>query len=878
MDKIYENNPSQSSQGDSPKSYGEDIKKEALKLLKNIRFVMKSGVMNTAFQMPEAPKKMEFLLKDANMPKQFTNGKTDAEGERPMYRQPKEVVEETKDIAERLFSKFDINKFYQYLNESSDPYLDDFVIGHMLNEEFEFDNDAQSLEMLIRDYVQASATAVCTMLGRVTGQTSKELLDTLNDWARYTDPDIEGYVEQQRRRDINSSKGAQARFENVSAYYKYVAYISYLRLLASTNGGANVSTTSNAQAGVDVQTVNDELKNNQVEKLLEEFRNGKLGSTKVIREHLEKIHQKIMSGGANAVNEKDLAKSAGVDYLSIPDEYTYKKETEDDSTIDADKIFNDVKTSITKSLNGALSTDPGTWATVKLFEQSGNELIKAATEEITTRIKVICNVDKAKKLTPKVPLQQSGLINLWKRYEQELVRRQHDRVNQFTTSGSVEFFKDFMSVTVPNVFSAMIVFRNVVYGLQHSVNPESVKQLEEILEGVAKNKRLEKERRIDSKLQSGQNPFENGDTINLNYKVGETNFTYNSSNANDPLNGRGMFRDTIKGNFSAGGYSGGEDYPYEIFYMADWNDDGTVTFYVWVTTDAPDLETPQLSNQSGDILRDFSFNNGVYICKTFDTYTQGDEGEFAIKFEFGLNEGLPIEYHPGKVTEWTKHFGLAVKWFNDFYNSHNMQSQDKVLTKFSEELNAMWQALGKVAKLPQADLPQPEHGDFETERNKGNIMLERMYKYMTGWVKIIAGLKSTNESETSYEDYVVGVYRRMLLEDDNIRTDNNQNQHQQRNPLYRNPHADDLDVVAGGGYANTQDYHRKEKPFTAKSPEYVAFMEMYTVAKNRYNKSEKNAKNDIDGKDRYSNEETGNTGSATSEGVVYYYKGDVIRL
>ena len=896
---LYEESTNQNTSEDMSR-YGDSVRKEAMKLLKNIRFVMKSGVLNNAFTMPTPPKNMDFLLKDANMPKQFTNGDTDEEGKRPMYREPKQVVDETNDIADALFGKYNMDNFYKYLNENRNVFIEDLVYGMMLNEEFGLDTNNQNLETLIRDYIQASGQAVCTMIARVTGSSNKELLDLINDWARYTDPDIEQYVEQQRRRDINTGKSAESRLENVSAYYNNMNYLSYLRILVGTasNQDTNLNGISKP-TGFSLDQFSTRVKNSGVEKLLEEFRQGKLTSTKPIRSILEAIHNEMWKvdgvGGAIA-DEGKLANALGIKYMNLPPESTYLKEEDSDNSIDADAIFNDVKTSLTKGLNSALSSDPGTWPVSKFFETSGEELIKAASEEIQTRIKVICNVDGQKKLRQKVPLQQAGLINLWKRYEQELYRRRHDRINQFGTSPSVKFFTEFMGVTVPNVLSAMIVFRNIVYALKHAVKPESLKQLEDILSTTSE---LDRKAKL-AVMGSGE---------------------YKPEDVGLPIK-------------------------YQPAKVSDW----TTQFGVAVKLFNNFFKAHNAESQMeiGKKMADV-FNN---MWKALDKVARLPEGiQLPVWGGNGQQTPPPPPVNESLITE--SDDDEAENWLEDvFMNDDNESSQNNQTGQIQSTSS---QTTPVSDDEPNEDFLNDDENQNTQEKSEENEdkkqdprPINYMFAYLTGWKQIIEGQIKNNQSDNStnqntpqnhnqqsgepqteepqtveesllyeiqsliYENYIniedddedmeslVERYS-ALLEDDSNNTQSNQNNTGAQNNQNNGQTPPAPNNQQGGQNNNQtpppppqtnqnqqnqtpppppqQQQQKLEKPFNQNSPEYIALNEMYHVVKKKVEQlQQRDESGESTGKDEL--QKKGNTGSAEHqyESVIYYYKGRRIHL
>lgn len=159
---------------------------------------------------------------------------------------------------------------------------------------------------------------------------------------------------------------------------------------------------------------------------------------------------------------------------------------------DGTRVYNEILGIISPAFQRVFNKDPKEWALIKKMNEDGADMIKAATNEIAKAIEIRCNTtvnNSAGKssdiqvsgqkgsyghgvpsvgkdrisIRKGVPFQATGLVNLWNRYAAELNNRLNKRVHEVMTCPSLQWLREFCTISIPNLIAMMIVFQHLTY-------------------------------------------------------------------------------------------------------------------------------------------------------------------------------------------------------------------------------------------------------------------------------------------------------------------------------------------------------------------------------------------------------------------------------
>lgn len=151
-------------------------------------------------------------------------------------------------------------------------------------------------------------------------------------------------------------------------------------------------------------------------------------------------------------------------------EYTSKKHLNESAAgknygVNYDEIYQELYTKLSAEISENIGPRQE-WVCMKDIEKQMIELKDAATKEITEKIKLVCNTaENSSKLKVKWRFKESGLVNMWTRYAQDLNQRIAARMGTLTgqksgiSDGSAEFVEQFLTTTYPQIIAMMLTYR-----------------------------------------------------------------------------------------------------------------------------------------------------------------------------------------------------------------------------------------------------------------------------------------------------------------------------------------------------------------------------------------------------------------------------------
>lgn len=408
--------------------------------------------------MSQRPKNWKLLMRNSNMPKQFTNGKTDEEGKREMWKHPYDMVADQVDYADQCFSnlkieRVDVSEKLEYEDFYAGLFEDFYNAQALMNKVFEETNGAATVKTKIQDYISKSVQTISKYIQSVVGANTTDFAKQCLYYSSYQDKELSMLIQRNNASAIGGSFQEKADNDNNQTEYNLERYKYYLirlyQLKTKDAGDKNYS-----------KYISD------IDKALNGIKSRKVNNTTEAVIALERFeHDLIGSDFINQIGdkEKDIVDAFRVEKPS-PKQLEIGK-TDKENLWDANKYYDDIYRGLSSTvveILGGVKTEE--WRCIKTFDQNVKNLADAATKEIETRIKHICHPEGnngLNKLYLNVPLQESGLLNLWKRYEQELYTRAENRKNMFANGDSIEFFRSFLSNVVPNILACMMCYRNI---------------------------------------------------------------------------------------------------------------------------------------------------------------------------------------------------------------------------------------------------------------------------------------------------------------------------------------------------------------------------------------------------------------------------------
>ena len=299
---------------------------------------------------------------------------------------------------------------------------------------------------------------------KITGliqQMNSVAVENLNEWVTVNDEYIKALTNTKNRE-------REEKLQNANIARRKAFSLVYM-LSINKNTGLDAKTTNDLINKLKEEIESDSVEEGDLDKIVKKYIKNVNGIDKAI---------KILTPGKN--NESFKVQGG---LSRIPDsDYAYKLLNEDTDSetvsnikgIDFDILYNRIQKLISKAMLEVVSSDITKWASFKLMQERMKALKDGATNEINTKIDLICRTansgnvdigDKFKAAISKHPVRAATLKNLWIRYSDDLDGRIETRLKSITgengSNSAYNTIREFLVNTYPNLIAMMLTMKNI---------------------------------------------------------------------------------------------------------------------------------------------------------------------------------------------------------------------------------------------------------------------------------------------------------------------------------------------------------------------------------------------------------------------------------
>ena len=426
----------------------------------------------------------QVLMSKLNLPKQFAD--TEA-----FIREPYKEVENTVDYAEKYFQHnfvLDTVKPEKASKSSSSDviggYIDNFLTQYI-----------NLVNLTVGAAANQQTRSASNTFGSIAKEFQKKVYNRISELERVGDDFIKNNQNTIEKKN-KDRKETEEHNKLFNSYYN----IANMKV-GSHNDDPNYSSVSNLQSFI--QSTSDpnfkftDIEQEKLSKLFNKYSynsGGSKNNVTSINSSKEYNYKKNIilnedESSSNKINNS-FDSSSNTENIDV-------NNTDQYLIIDANKIYEETLNGLKQELINIVPDDIEAWRCIIQMRNTCNDLKNNATSEIAKRIEIICNAkvnqnntgggygsepqdkdvevegsnagygigfkyhQQEYRFRPRVPLQATGLVHLWKRYAQELNQRLNDRIIGIQKSESFQWFSNFIKVTGPNLLSLMITMKYI---------------------------------------------------------------------------------------------------------------------------------------------------------------------------------------------------------------------------------------------------------------------------------------------------------------------------------------------------------------------------------------------------------------------------------